>query len=1083
MKYFFYFTHPFDVFLVGVMKKTGLIIFCWALAAFLKGQGNYTPIVMQAESYYGQHEFLKLEALLKPLFLETDYLETSPDPSKALIYFFKSLSVRDQISETMAMTSLARKKLVGSRCPKAPLVLDFYQASASIVLQNYDEGRRLYRKIIEQRSVLSPTLDSLIVKSYANIAVSYHMEGQWQEAEDYYQATIALLEQESSGQSLQETRAMVSANYLNLLFDVLHRYSESAVFLKKVMADPFNKQINLSNHHLYMMAADYYLAIGEHQQFLETADRLALFLQQQNPVRSGDLGYLYLLKAIYYTNMGNTTRSTLLAQQSEKLLNGEEGFYNFLPDVYELLANNHARLGDDQTTIQYLNKLIAINKKEKRYAEYYPYLMAAKHYANLRLDELAISYADSGRSAYLNLSAKNEYDIETFHGEMARIHLKLKRPRKAWENLIQLKELYHSNQLFDRFKSLEVETGMAYCELINQQPRQALKWLDQTRRQLKEANQVAPVFNTASLDRNNIDRNINIFSAMAWLQVGKSQQSMSDLKTAWEFYQMAVKDLENHLSHLDFDLDRISFANIISDYLSVGYGIALARHEIQPSQKSVDELLSFSQKEKSSALQASINSRMNKKKSHIDPVLIEQEELLLKENSYLIAALKAFKPGNNDSVATILLAKQKVIINKLEALNNRIKTEYPDYKQSCLSPSTKNLAQLQQQLHKEQAVLDYYFYKEACVLTLVKPDTFVVCSSQWDADDVSQLKLLIKEVNTPFLGLAPERISQFMQSGAHCYNKLIGPVAHLIKGCHLIIIPHQELFFLPFEVLPTQQAVSASFKSIDYLIRSNPVSYCTSLTLLPDRHAEAAVVDGVAAFAPDYGLEVTPEGGEAFTQQFDPLPGALEEISRIKKHWPLKKYSGGAANKEAFAETAEEHNIVHLAMHAYSDHAAPMQSGLVFTDREGHYQCLKAFEIYNMKFATPLLVLNACNTGSGKYVQGEGVMSLARAFQYGGVKSILTTLWPVNDQAGIRIMDDFYGNLKQRQTKQKALQQSKLKYIDEADNITAHPYYWACYTIVGDTQPLHKHQWLYSYWWLGLVLGVILFFILRRLGR
>ncbi len=1083
MNYFFYFTHPFEIRLLGAMKKTGLIIFCWALAAFLKGQGNYASIVMQAESYYGQQEFLKLEAILEPLFLETDYLAISPDPSSALIHYFKSLSVRDQISETMAMAGLVRKRLAGSRCPKAPLILDFYEASASIVLQDYEEGRRLYRNIIEHRSILTPTLDSLVVKSYANIAVSYHMEGQWQEAEDFYQATIALLNKKPSGQSLQETRAMVSANYLNLLFDVLHRYSESAIFLEKVMADPFNREINLSNHHLHMMAADYYLAIGEHQQFLETADRLAIFYQQQNPVRSGDLGYLYLRKALHYANMGNTTKSTLLAQQAERLLKGEEGFFNYLPDVYELLANNHARLGDDQTTIQCLNKLIAINKKENRYPEYYPYLMAAKHYANLRHDALATCYADSGRSAYLNLSAKNEYDIETFHEEMARVHLKLKQPRKAWENLNQLKELYRSNQLFDRFKSLELETGMAYCELINQQPRQALKRLDGTKRQLTEASQVAPAFNTTSLDRNNIVRNINIFSAVAWLQIGKNQQSMSDLDKAWDFYQLAVKDLEDHLCQLDFDMDRISFAHIISDYLSVGYGIALARHEIKPSPKTVDDLLSFSQKEKSSALQASINNRLNKKKSNIDPLLIDAEEQLLMENSYLMAALKASKAGNNDSVATILLSKQKVIINKLEALNNRIKAEYPDYKQSCLSPAIRHLEQLQQQLQKGQVVLDYYLYKETCVITLVKPDTFVVCTSQWDAEDLSQLNSLIKEVNAPFLGLAPHRIDQFMQSGAHCYKKLIDPVAHLIKGSHLIIIPHQELFFLPFEVLPTQQAGSASFKSIDYLIRSNPVSYCTSLTLLPDRHAEAAVIDCVAAFAPDYGREVTPVAEDAFSQQFGQLPGALEEIDRIKKHWPLKKYSGGAANKEAFAETAEEHHIVHLAMHAYSDHAAPMQSGLVFTDREGHYQCLKAFEIYNMKLSTPLLVLNACNTGSGKYVQGEGVMSLARAFQYGGVKSILTTLWPVNDQAGIRIMDDFYRNLKQRQTKQVALQQSKLKYIDEADNITAHPYYWACYTIVGDTQPLHKRRWPYLYWLLAGVLGAILYPVVKRLRR
>ena len=110
-------------------------------------------------------------------------------------------------------------------------------------------------------------------------------------------------------------------------------------------------------------------------------------------------------------------------------------------------------------------------------------------------------------------------------------------------------------------------------------------------------------------------------------------------------------------------------------------------------------------------------------------------------------------------------------------------------------------------------------------------------------------------------------------------------------------------------------------------------------------------------------------------------------------------------------------------------------------------------------------------------------MSLARAFQYAGVKSILTTLWPVNDLAGISIMDYYYENLKKQQNKHVALQQSKLKYLEEADNITSHPYYWACYTMLGDTQPFQKSQSPYLYLLIVPVLGIILWVIRKRKAR
>lgn len=1047
------------------MTTKALTILFWITTALLCGQNDHSRTVMRAEALYANQQFIELESLLKPLLLKSDYLQTSADPSKALIYYFKSLSTRDQQTQTLHMASQLRGKIGGDKNSKQMLILDFYEACAQIVLQHHEKGRFLFRNIIEHKSIMEPTLDSLVVKSHANIAVSFHMEGLWQEAEAWYNTTMALLEGDPYKQQYYETRAMVSANYLNLLFDVLKRYRDAGAFLKRMMNDPRYKNINLWNHHLFMMAADYFLAVGEQCQFMETAKRLEHFYQQQKPVRHGDLGYLYLRKALHYSNMGNTTKSILLAQQSEKLLQEEEGQFNYLPDVYEILARNHALSGDDHATIHYINKLIAANRKEKRYAAFHPYIVAAKHYANLELHPLAACYADSGRAAYLSMGITNEYDAETYHGEMARINLKMKQGAQARHHLNKLEELFGANLLFDQLKRLEVETGLAYCDLINSQPSAAIVRLNKIRRELTELQHNTPDLNPASLDKGNINRHINILSAMAWLQLSQNNGSMDGLNNAWHFYQLAIRDLEHHLCNLNFDVDRISFTNIIGDFLSVGYSIAQARHENHPSEESVIALLAFSQKEKGFALQASINSRMNKIKNKIDPALIKEEEMLMKENSYLMAAIRQTRHhSHNDSAMLILLQKQKVVINKLDTLHHQIKARHPHFKQCCLTPATKNLRQIQQTLDKDQAVIDYFIHKDACTIILVQKDTFEVKKVVWDKEEKRQLRELIQEISTPFMGIDHSRIHHFKQCAGHIHNRLIAPLTQLRDGSHLVIIPHGELFSLPFEVLAPHTINKTGFRDIDYLIRHHPVSYCASLSMVPDHRGSRHTATGVLAFAPDYSAAESHPSADTLEMRLSQLPGARKEIDRIAKHYPVELFTGKQASKAAFINSKSDGTIIHLAMHALANHTDPMESGLVFTGEGGQYEILKAYEIYNMHLEVPMLALNACNTGSGKYIQGEGVMSLARAFQFAGVKSILTTLWPVNDRAGISIMDHFYSNLKAGCSKHESLRKSKVMFLEESDNIAAHPYYWACYSIVGDTRRVEKrtpiHHWV-----------------------
>ena len=106
-------------------------------------------------------------------------------------------------------------------------------------------------------------------------------------------------------------------------------------------------------------------------------------------------------------------------------------------------------------------------------------------------------------------------------------------------------------------------------------------------------------------------------------------------------------------------------------------------------------------------------------------------------------------------------------------------------------------------------------------------------------------------------------------------------------------------------------------------------------------------------------------------------------------------------------------------------------------------------DLYNLTLNAEMVVLSACETGIGELQKGEGIISLARGFSYAGAKSIITTLWSINDEKSKELMLSFYSNLKEGQTKDAALRQAKLDFIHKYSH-RAHPFFWAAFIPIGD---------------------------------
>jgi CHAT domain-containing protein len=198
---------------------------------------------------------------------------------------------------------------------------------------------------------------------------------------------------------------------------------------------------------------------------------------------------------------------------------------------------------------------------------------------------------------------------------------------------------------------------------------------------------------------------------------------------------------------------------------------------------------------------------------------------------------------------------------------------------------------------------------------------------------------------------------------------------------------------------------------------------------------------------------------------------------------------GKEANEAFFKAKAANYSILHLAMHGMVNPHSPLLSCLAFSEdydtTENNF--LEAHEISNLQLYNDLVVLSACKTGYGEFEQGEGIMSLARSFMYAGTPSLVVSLWEVNDLSTAAIMQLFYQNLAKGMTKDEALRQVKLAFIQEVDGDIAHPIFWSAFVVLGDTVPVNLHTPTAVWYWIaigsGTVLVGLLFFFWRKRVR
>lgn len=469
------------------------------------------------------------------------------------------------------------------------------------------------------------------------------------------------------------------------------------------------------------------------------------------------------------------------------------------------------------------------------------------------------------------------------------------------------------------------------------------------------------------------------------------------------------------------------------------------------------------------------------------------EELSLQKQ---LAHLKQQKyQQQNAKDASNILAQENVLNLKIASFLAKLKDKYPKYHSLKYEGKQLGVKEVQDLLDKKTMLVEYIVGEEAVYQFCITKDSIKLYTLEPSLEDLHDKVSLFRKAlsNYDFITEDKQEAYLLYTEIAHWfYEKMLSRALKNKDVSQLVIVTDGLLGHLPFEAFLQKAASlnSIDYTKLSYVLNDYAISYAYSATLWGENNSKAISSNGKllvcgASYEPENIEEVTVIERGARTAEvtelrksLTSLPAIEEEVAALEILLDGTFVKKRASNEAFFKKEAAKYNLIHLAMHGVLNAENPLLSSLVFTEdgalEEDNF--LHAYEIAQMELKANLVVLSACETGYGKFEQGDGIASLARAFMYAGVPSLVVSLWQVNDESTALIMKPFYENLAQGMSKDKALQAAKLAYIKAANGVEGHPAFWSPFIQLGDKRPVmlvSKGRFTQLWCWGALLLGIL----------
>lgn len=841
------------------------------------------------------------------------------------------------------------------------------------------------------------------------------------------------------------------------IYSRMGKHDESIKMVKKGA-----KYCDISNTQGKHYLSDCYSQLSVEFWYLSQYDS-SIFYQKKN------ISALKLLLHPDYSKMGNSYGNMGLAYWKKGQLHLAKEYY--LESLrYFILSQNDRNIGVCYVNlggvsielylfaeaISYFRNAMPYLDKNK-YASGILYHNIGECFVNMKQYDSALYYANKALITKTNLLGKNHSAVASTYSTLGTIY--------TYSNQYELAAKYYA-QALEISKANLASNDPNLINLYNHISRHYVE-----RRQYSEALS----FLDTAININNIDYHATNYNSLG--KIKSKREYLESLSIRAAIYEKT----EN------VKLAKVTYENIINYYDSVMFtaNLNMERYFFKEGSRNTSSNLmelynilndetdqrkafDLSEKNKSTILRLLLDEAALKNslvKDEVNKAEVKLRNDLVEYHSQLA---EEFEKEEKDQERINNLESKifKLNLDK-EVLEEELRKKYPKYFNLKYSNETVSIEEIQGEILEEnKALIEYFTGDSSIYIFTITKTSFNVNYVLKDSLFELQLAAFRTALHQPnFVNHSKIDYETYITT-AHClYKYLIDPIDSLIQGKDLIIIPDGELALIPFEALLTKKVNNdkIDYQYLPYLLKQNAISYANSATLLFNelktkdigQQANASIL----AFAPEFG-----KTNEIFESNKDPIRSKLErlhwteeEVSRLSSYFDTEVYISSRATERNFKMEAGQHNILHIASHGLVDDKNPMYSKIAFTSdkldtlTDGY---LHTFELYNTQLNAEMVVLSACNTGYGKISKGEGVLNLARGFFYAGCKSVVMSLWVANDKSTAKIMIDFYGFLSLEEPKNRALQKSKISYIENHDGLKAHPYYWSQFIISGNTKPL-----------------------------
>lgn len=575
-----------------------------------------------------------------------------------------------------------------------------------------------------------------------------------------------------------------------------------------------------------------------------------------------------------------------------------------------------------------------------------------------------------------------------------------------------------------------------------------------------------------------------------------SIQRKNILENALETSALSIKLIEKLRRNHQSDSAREYLNSQTSSIYERAVEQAFLNYEITGEQKYLEKAFEFSDKSKASILWQNLNEKFAFSEANIPKGIADS--LLSLTAKISVLEEQGQSAGNNKIANQNLLFDLK---HQYEILVSQLEKTNPDYYNLKYSIPSINIASIQQAIPNEQTAVLEYLYTDSVLYIFAISKMGLSGFKQRTDSELNELVLTLRNRDFPSAGKDKEYIQEYISKLVRLHEMLIAPCKEALESVEqLIIIPHGVLNYLPFDMLVEKNefdTVASNFKQLNYLLKNYSVQYAWSASLWSQRPENGIKTElDFSGFAPGFADSLfRADSIKADSNRINnrsallPLPNSYYEIESAMEYFDGEIFNRERATEFNFRQIAPNSKIIHLATHGLINDLFPMESGLAFTELGDTIEdgFLSAMEIYGLELNADLAIMSACNTGYGKLAKGEGVMSLGRAFLYAGCKSVIMSLWPANDESTSSIVNNFYKLSDEGLSKDQALRQAKIRYLEAADPLTAHPYFWANLIAVGDMTTLkvvdekHTSNWIYlwSCFWV-LLLGLAFTFAKGR---